>query len=97
MIQAEKQATKSYRFPTLLMGYFLAAAGFSMFFRGTLLDALCAGLSGLATGLCLYFMNKLHANLFSRPLPPALSWPFWPMVWPLPGWPTTWTLPSSAP
>ena len=63
MIQAEKQATKSYRFPTLLMGYFLAAAGFSMFFRGTLLDALCAGLSGLATGLCLYFMNKLHANL----------------------------------
>ena len=27
MIQAEKQATKSYRFPTLLMGYFLAAAG----------------------------------------------------------------------
>ncbi|MFR0734939.1 MAG: threonine/serine exporter ThrE family protein [Oscillospiraceae bacterium] len=66
MIQAEKQATKSYRFPTLLMGYFLAAAGFSMFFRGTLLDALCAGLSGLATGLCLYFMNKLHANLFFK-------------------------------
>ena len=66
MLQAEKQATKTYRFPTLLMAYFLSAAGFSVFFRGTMLDALCAGLSGVATGLCLYFMNKLHANLFFK-------------------------------
>ncbi len=57
---------KTYRFPTLLMAYFLSAAGFSVFFRGTMLDALCAGLSGVATGLCLYFMNKLHANLFFK-------------------------------
>ena len=63
MIQAEKQATKSYRFPTLLMGYFLAGGRFLHVLRAPL-DALCAGLSGLATGLCLYFMNKLHANLF---------------------------------
>ncbi len=97
MLQAEKQATKTYRFPTLLMAYFLSAAGFSVFFRGTMLDALCAGLSGVATGLCLYFMNKLHANLFFKTVAAGFVLAFfWPMGWRLPGWPTMWTPPSLA-
>ncbi len=66
MLQAEKKAAKSYRLPISLLAYFLAAAGFSIFFRGTLLDALCAGLCGVAAGLCLLFMNKLHANPFFK-------------------------------
>lgn len=66
MLQAAKQATRSYRIPILLLAYCLAAAGFAVFFRGTLLDALAAGLCGVATGLCVMFMNNLHANVFFR-------------------------------
>lgn len=46
------------------LGYFLVAFGFGIFFSGTLLDAVVAGICGLATGASLKFMTNLHANPF---------------------------------
>ncbi|MCH5279390.1 MAG: threonine/serine exporter family protein [Christensenellaceae bacterium] len=45
---------------------FVTAAGFAIFFGGTLSDAICSGVCGLATGLCLKFMSAFHANPFFK-------------------------------
>ncbi len=49
-----------------LSAYFAGAAFFACFFGGTLMDALCGGLCGLATGGCLIFLTRLHTNLFFK-------------------------------
>ncbi len=43
---------------------FLIGAGFGVFFGGTLLEALAAGICCAATGASLRFMDRLHANAF---------------------------------
>ena len=57
---------RSYPRALQLFGYFLGAGAFTLFFRGTPLDALCGGLCGAAIGLCLDFMTRLKANLFFK-------------------------------
>ena len=56
------------QFPTAgqLFGYALGAAAFCLFFGGTLRDALCGGLCGLAIGACLLFMARLGTNQFFK-------------------------------
>ena len=56
------------QFPTAgqLFGYALGAAAFCLFFGGTLRDALCGGLCGLAIGASLLFMARLGTNLFFK-------------------------------
>lgn len=49
-----------------LFGYFISVAAFTVFFGGGLLDALCSGISGLAVGACVMFMDKLQANNFFK-------------------------------
>ena len=49
-----------------LFGYALGAAPFCLFFGGTLRDALCGGLCGLAIGASLLFMARLGTNLFFK-------------------------------
>lgn len=58
--------TRVYKLPILLLGDFLAGAGFCMLFHGTFLDALCGGLTGMAVGLWLYFVSILQANPFFK-------------------------------
>lgn len=55
-----------YPFPTLLCAYFMVSAFFTLFFKGTLRDALYAGVCGLSIGLALEGMTRLHANLFFK-------------------------------
>ena len=55
---------RGYSLPWYLAGDFLGAAGFCVFFGGTLGDALCAGLCGILVGLVLKFMDSLKANQF---------------------------------
>ncbi len=55
---------RSYTLPVTLLGYFLASAGFAIFFGANFLEALFAGISGVACGLSLQFMTWLHANDF---------------------------------
>lgn len=59
-------ARRSYSMPVQVIAYFFGAALFCLFFGGTVVDALCAGLCGLATGGCLTFFARLGTNLFFK-------------------------------
>lgn len=49
-----------------LVGYFLGTGAFTLFWGGTLLDALAGGICGVAIGLCLIYMGRFHVNLFVK-------------------------------
>ncbi len=49
-----------------LLGYFLGAGAFTLFWGGTAWDAAAGGLCGVAIGLCLIYMGRLSANLFIK-------------------------------
>lgn len=55
-----------YKLPLRLLGHCLGAAGFAVFFGGTLLDALCAGLCGILIGLTDRFLERFKTNQFFR-------------------------------
>ena len=59
-----KQKRRTYSLPWYLAGDFLGAAGFCVFFGGTLTDALCSGVCGILVGLVLKWMDRLKANQF---------------------------------
>ena len=49
-----------------LLGYFLGTGGFTLFWGGSLTDAVAGGICGLLIGLCLNYMGRLHVNLFVK-------------------------------
>ena len=55
---------KQYSFSTGLLGDFLAAAGFGLFFGGTLADTLWAGMVGVLVGLISHFFASIRTNPF---------------------------------
>lgn len=57
-----------YPLPVMLLADFAGGGAYSMFFGGSLRDALCGGLCGVAIGLCLWLMGGLRANSFVRTL-----------------------------
>ncbi len=59
-------ACRTYCRPIFLLGDFLGAFGFALFFGGTWLDALCAGFCGVLIGCIDSALNSLHANPFFR-------------------------------
>lgn len=59
-----RKSCRSYRLPILLLANMVAAGGFSLFFGGTIADALISMLCGLAVGLISYLTQKLHINNF---------------------------------
>ena len=50
----------------LFLGYFLGAAGFSLFFCGSWVDGLWGGFCGILVGLLNHFLKDLKANPFFR-------------------------------
>lgn len=60
------QNRRQYSAPVLSAAYFLACAAFTLFFGGTVRDALCGGICGLAVGLSLMAMTRLGTNLFFK-------------------------------
>lgn len=54
----------AYSLPVFLLGNFLGASGFAIFFGGSIIDSLCAGICGMIVGLINKGMDKLHANQF---------------------------------
>ena len=61
----ETDASKQkYSLPMFLVGNFLGALGFGIFFGGTLLDGLCAGICGILVGLVNRFMDSIKINPF---------------------------------
>lgn len=53
-----------YSLPMNLVGNFLGASAFSVFFGGSLVDAVCAGICGIVVGLMNRFMDNLKVNPF---------------------------------
>lgn len=60
------QRRREYSLPVLMAAYIIASAAFVLFFGGTLRDALCGGICGLAIGLSLTAMTWLKTNLFFK-------------------------------
>lgn len=60
------QHRREYTMPGLMAAYVVASGAFVLFFKGTLYDALCGGLCGLAIGLALTAMTWLRTNLFFK-------------------------------
>ena len=61
-----EKSIRSYKSHIYMLGNFLGAFGFCILFGGDLMDSICAGLCGLLAGACIYFMDRLKANLFFR-------------------------------
>lgn len=59
---------RQYHWAIQLVGYFISAFAFGIFFGGGLMDALCGGIGGLAVGLSVMFMDKFQANNFFKTL-----------------------------
>ncbi len=59
-----RKLNRQYPLPVFLLGDFLGAWGFSIFFGGTLTDAFVSGFCGIMIGLVNLFMGKLKANQF---------------------------------
>ena len=57
---------RKHKLPIFLLGNFLASFGFTFFFGGTLLDAICGGLCGLLLGLADLYLQKFKTNNFFR-------------------------------
>jgi uncharacterized membrane protein YjjP (DUF1212 family) len=60
----EINKTKEYNFWLEMFGFALVAFSFTLFYGGTLADALCAILSGAAVKIVYYNMNRFNSNIF---------------------------------
>lgn len=65
LLEAKKSKFR-YKLPIFLLGCVLGSAGFAVFFGGTLMDALCAGLCGVLLGLADRFLDRFQANPFFK-------------------------------
>lgn len=67
MVDALSRQCRTFSPRIKLLGYAMAAAFFALFFGGTFRDCLCAGLDGLAVGVCLLFGRRIiGSNSFFR-------------------------------
>lgn len=65
-----------YPLPIALLGGMLGAAGFAVFFGGTLIDALCAGFCGMLLCMADRFLDKFKTNEFFRTIATAFIMAF---------------------
>ncbi|MBQ8881276.1 MAG: threonine/serine exporter family protein [Oscillospiraceae bacterium] len=65
-LQETHNSRVKYKLPLYLLGNILGAAGFAVFFGGTLMDAFCAALCGLLVGLSDHFFGKFGTNQFFK-------------------------------
>ena len=59
---------RHYHWVTQLIGYFVGVFAFTIFFGGNIADAFCGGISGVAVGCSVMFMDRLQANNFFKTL-----------------------------
>ena len=60
-----------HNFPTLMAGYFAGGFGYSLFFGGTVMEAIWGGLCGILIGLIDRVMATFKANVFFRTITEA--------------------------
>lgn len=80
LLEQARRSRKHHHWLLLLLGYFLGAAGFGIFFGGNILDALVSGLGGLITGICMMFMDRFKANNFFKTMLAAFPLAFIPYI-----------------
>ncbi|MBO4562818.1 MAG: threonine/serine exporter family protein [Clostridia bacterium] len=66
LLRETESSVCSYGRLVYYLAAFLIGFGFGIFFGGTVLDALSAGLCGLVTGAALKFTGRLNANAFFK-------------------------------
>ena len=67
-LNAVSREQRTYPLWVRLIGYYVGAFAFCLFFRGTLTDALISGICGAVIGLCLAAMSKAGGNMFFKTL-----------------------------
>ncbi len=72
LLEETRRSRNQHHWAVILLGYFLASGGFSVFFGGNLLDGLAGGLAGLVVGLFQMFMDRLKTNAFFQTLLSAI-------------------------
>lgn len=75
LIETDK-SLRSYKLPTLLLGNFLGALGFTIVFGGSFLDSLCSGFCGILIGLINHFLGKRKVNPFFNTIASAFIMAF---------------------
>lgn len=60
-LEVSNRTQKHYRLPAVLLGHILVACGFCLFFGGSWLDALSAGLCGLLLGFLSRLLSRTNA------------------------------------
>jgi uncharacterized membrane protein YjjP (DUF1212 family) len=65
-LEDTKKAKRYYKLPIFLLGCILGAAGFCIFFGGTPMDAVCAGICGTILGLSDRFLDRFKTNPFFK-------------------------------
>ena len=61
-----RKSCRSYSLKTQYAAHLLGAGGFGLFFGGTMVDGICAGLCGLLVGVVDKYLDGLKANQFFR-------------------------------
>jgi len=61
----------TYNMAVHLLGNFLGAAGFAVFFGGNWIDCICAGICGILVGIVNCTLEKLHVNAFFKTIAAA--------------------------
>lgn len=64
MLKEVDRRRMTYSLPAFLLGNFLGASGFALFFGGSFVDILCAGVCGILVGLVNRFMSRLKTDAF---------------------------------
>lgn len=73
-LEVSNQTQKHYSLPMILLGNILVASGFCLFFGGSWLDAVSAGLCGLLLGLLSRLLNR--TNVFFEKIISAFAMAF---------------------
>lgn len=63
-LQETRRRRRNYSVPAQFVGDFLGGAGFALFFGGSWIDGLCAGLCGMLVGFVNKVMDGMKANRF---------------------------------
>lgn len=64
MLKDTEHVTAKYKLPVFLVGHFLTAAGFAVFFGGNAIDCICSGICGFLIGLINLMLDRFKVNMF---------------------------------
>ncbi len=71
-----KEKSRQYSLPIVLLGNMLVSIGFSIFFGGSLADAIGAAFCGLLLGVTDYWLNRMQSNIFFQMMAEAFIMAF---------------------